>query len=132
MFWTFMLITNLLIPVTMIGLGRYFLKNAPSSINMVFGYRTARSMINMETWHFAHRCIGRIWYRWGLVLIPFSVLSMLIVYNKDIDIIGIFGGVLSLVQCLVLVLTIIPVERALIREFDEYGRKRYYDQKSDV
>ena len=127
MFWLFMLIMNLLIPFTMIGFGRYFIKQSPKNINMVFGYRTSRSMKNMETWIYAHKCIGKIWYRWGLALIPVSFLAMILVYNKDINTIGVFGAVLTLIQCAVLVLTIIPAERALKKEFDEYGRKRTYD-----
>ena len=37
-FWIFMLIMDLLLPFTMIGFGRYFMKNAPKEINSVFGY----------------------------------------------------------------------------------------------
>ena len=39
-FWIFMLIMDLLIPFTMIGFGKMFLKKAPDQINYVFGYRT--------------------------------------------------------------------------------------------
>lgn len=43
-FWFFMLAMNLIIPLSMIFLGKYFSKHAPGQINMLFGYRTARSM----------------------------------------------------------------------------------------
>ena len=49
-FWIFMLITDLLIPTTMMVFGKLFMKKAPDSINPVFGYRTAMSMKNKETW----------------------------------------------------------------------------------
>ena len=45
-FWIFMLIMDLLLPFTMIGSGRYFMKKAPKEINSVFGYRTSMSMKN--------------------------------------------------------------------------------------
>ena len=45
-FWIFMLIMDLLLPFTMIGFGRYFMKKAPKEINSVFGYRTSMSMKN--------------------------------------------------------------------------------------
>ena len=45
-FWIFMLIMNLLIPVTMIGFGRLFMYKAPGAINVVYGYRTSISMKN--------------------------------------------------------------------------------------
>ena len=54
-FWIFMLIMDLLLPFTMIGFGRYFMKKAPKEINSVFGYRTSMSMKNKDTWEFAHK-----------------------------------------------------------------------------
>ena len=50
-FWIFMLIMDLLLPFTMIGFGRYFMKKAPKEINSVFGYRTSMSMKNKDTWN---------------------------------------------------------------------------------
>lgn len=47
-FWIFMLIMDLLIPFTMIGFGKMFLKKAPDQINYVFGYRTS---VNEESGH---------------------------------------------------------------------------------
>ena len=61
-FWIFMLIMDLLIPFTMIGFGKMFLKKAPDQINYVFGYRTSMSMKNQDTWVFAHHYCGKIWY----------------------------------------------------------------------
>lgn len=43
-FWIFMFILDLPIPLTMIGFGKYFLKNAPKEINAVLGYRTSLSL----------------------------------------------------------------------------------------
>ena len=48
-FWVFMLAMNLIIPLSMIFLGKYFSKHAPGQINMLFGYRTARSMKNQDS-----------------------------------------------------------------------------------
>ena len=62
-FWIFMLVSELLIPVLMIGFGRCFRKNAPKEINPVFGYRTRMSTRNLDTWKFAHHYFGRLWYR---------------------------------------------------------------------
>ena len=41
-FWIFMLLMNLMIPLTMIGFGRSFMKNTPKEINAVFGYRKTK------------------------------------------------------------------------------------------
>lgn len=82
---------------TMIGFGMYFLKTAPKEINAVFGYRTAMSMKNKETWKFAHKYCGKIWCISGLV---------------------------CFVQLIPLIGSIIPTERALKRNFDENGNRK--------
>ena len=68
-FWIFMLIMDLLIPFTMIGFGYLFLKRTPKNINVLFGYRTTMSMKNRDTWEFAHRYCGKLWYMWGGILL---------------------------------------------------------------
>ena len=58
-FWVFMTSMELLLPSSWWGLGNYFLKGGPRQVNSMFGYRTARSMKNEDTWKFAHRhCDG--------------------------------------------------------------------------
>ncbi len=122
-FWIFMLIVVLLIPITMIVFGRLFSKSAPKKINYTFGYRTKRSMMNDETWRFANTYIGKLWYLCGIILLPLSVVAMVFVFGKGRDTVGTFGGILTLVQMIPLIGNIIPTEKALKRNFDEYGRK---------
>ena len=43
-FWIFMLVMDLLIPVTMVFIGKRFQKKPPKEINGIYGYRTAMSM----------------------------------------------------------------------------------------
>lgn len=121
-FWIFMLIMELLIPLVMIGFGIYFSKNAPKEINQVFGYRTTRSMKNKETWKFAHNYSGKLWKRIGLIMVPIAVIAMLFTYGKDIDYVANFGLVITVIQVIVLIASIYPVEAALKRNFDESGR----------
>ena len=78
-FWVFMLVMDLLIPLTMIGFGRYFIKRVPKEINAVFGYRTSMSMKSKDTWEFAHKYCGRIWYFSGLIMLPITVIFLLLV-----------------------------------------------------
>lgn len=123
-FWIFMLIVNLLIPAIMLGFGFHFRHHPPREINSLYGYRTRRSMLNRETWDFAHHVCGRLWRRVGFPLLPISVLAMLPVLGRDEDTVGLVGMVLCLVQTVVLIGTIFPVEAALKRTFDEYGNRR--------
>lgn len=123
-FWIYMLCMDLLIPFTMILFGRTFLKKGPDSINRVFGYRTAMSMKNRDTWDFAHQYCGKLWFRWGLVLLPCSILPMLFLVEKSADEIGIIGAIIIFVQMIPLVSSIISTERALKRTFDRNGKRK--------
>ena len=58
-FWIFVLAMDLLIPGVMIGFGKEFQKNPPTEINPGFGYRTAMSSKNQDTWDFAQKRMGR-------------------------------------------------------------------------
>lgn len=57
-FWWFMFVCNLLIPILMIVCGRMMWKYPPKEINRGWGYRTKRSMKNIDTWKFAHDYCG--------------------------------------------------------------------------
>ncbi|MCI8837917.1 MAG: SdpI family protein [Hungatella sp.] len=123
-FWIFMLIMDLLIPLTMIGFGRYFMKNAPSEINAVFGYRTSMSMKNKDTWEFAHRYCGKIWYVCGLILLPVTVMFLLLAIGKSRDYVGTAGGMICGAQLIPLIGSVFPTEIALKKVFDKNGKRR--------
>ena len=114
-FWIFMLIMDLLLPFTMIGFGRYFMKKAPKEINSVFGYRTSMSMKNKDTWEFAHKYCGKVWYVCGMVMLPITVIFMLLVIRKNEDCVGSIGGIICAVQLIPLIGSILPTEIALKR-----------------
>ena len=122
-FLMFMILVDLIIPFTMIGFGRVFMKNPPEKINMTYGYRTAMSMKSVETWEFAHAYCGKLWIRLGLALLA-SVLPLFFCFGRDIDTIALVGLVICGVQLVVMMCSIIPIERALKRSFDEAGRRK--------
>ncbi len=123
-FWIFMMIINLILPITMILLGRYYSCKAPKNINWVYGYRTPMSTKNKDTWEFAHKLLGKLWYRCGIVLLPLSVLVMLLVLGKRENVVAITGEIICGVQVVIMVLVIHPIERALRKNFDKDGNKR--------
>ena len=123
-FWIFMLLMNLMIPLTMIGFGRSFMKNTPKEINAVFGYRTSISMKNKDTWEFAHRYCGKIWYVCGLILLPITVIFLLLVIGKDTDYVGTVGGIICGAQLILLIGSIFSTEITLKKVFDKNGKKR--------
>ena len=123
-FWFFMLAMNLIIPLSMIFLGKYFSKHAPGQINMLFGYRTARSMKNQDTWQFAHHYFGKLWFILGLILLPLSAAAMLFLLGKSVGTIGNASIVIMAVQLVFVIVPIFPTEAALKRNFDSNGFPR--------
>ena len=123
LFWIFMLLFVLMIPLTMIYFGRRFFKSPPKSINATFGYRSTMSMKNQETWKLAHRVCGRYWFICGLILLPLSVLPMLLVINRGTETIGMTGVIIVFVQIVPMLCVIIPTEHALRKNFDKNGNR---------
>ncbi len=123
-FWIFMLFMDLLIPLTMIGFGRYFLKSAPKEINAIFGYRTTMSMKNKDTWIFAHHYCGNLWYVSGIISLIITVIALIPVMRETENTIGTVGGVICGMQMIPFIGSIIPTERALRRTFDKNGNRR--------
>lgn len=123
-FWLFMLATDLLLPLIMVAFGGIFSRHAPREINGLFGYRTPRSMRSRDTWAFAHHYSGRLMFRWGLAMLPVSVLALLPVLGLGEDAVGTAGTVICCVQLIPLFGIIFVTERALKRNFDDNGKKR--------
>ena len=123
-FWIFMFLMALLVPAIMIGFGSWSAGHAPKEINALFGYRTAMSMKNQDTWEFAHHHSGKILRAAGWILLAVSALAMLPVRGKSTDTVGMFGAILMGVQVVVLLLSILPTEAALRKTFDPDGNRR--------
>lgn len=123
-FWWFILICDLLVPVTMFVGGLIMAKHHPKEINGLLGYRTARSMQNMDTWKFAHNYCGRIWWKVGLITFVITILSHLPFYNSNEDVIGIISLVVMTVQIITLIIPIFITENALKKTFNEDGTRR--------
>lgn len=123
-FWWFMFVCDLLIPILMIVIGRIMWKHPPRKINDVVGYRTPRSTQNMDTWKFAHDYCGRLWWKTGWIILIPSVLIHFPFYNSSKDIIGTVGGILCTIQCVILLISIFPTERALKRNFTDEGIRK--------
>lgn len=123
-FWWLMLCCDILIPVIMIVAGWMMWKHPPKEVNGLIGYRTARSMQNMETWRFAHDYSGRLWWKIGWIMLLPSILAHVPVYRETVNVIGAFGLILMTVQTIVLIASVFPTERALRRTFTDTGIRR--------
>ncbi len=124
MFWTFVSLCSVLLPIIMILVGKYFMNHPPKEINMLCGYRTCRSMKNINTWIFANKYMGKIWAKFGNVMLILSIIPMLFVIEKDNDTIGITSLVVLILQFIVLFWTIYLTEKALQNNFDNDGNNK--------
>lgn len=124
MFARFMIICDLLIPIIMIVGGIIMWKHCPKHKNGLVGYRTERSMINMNTWKFANEYCGRLWCEIGLFMIAPSVLVLIPFYRSDDDTLSVVSLVLMTIQCIVLSVSVFLTDTALKKTFQEDGTRR--------
>ena len=124
-FFIAMFICNLLIPLIMLIGGYCMYKNPPKEINGLVGYRTTMSKKNKDTWVFAHNYCGRLWIKLGLILLISTIIVQLPFVHSGDNTIGILTFIVEAVQLVVLIGSIVPVEKALKHTFDENGARRY-------
>lgn len=123
-FWWFLFCCDLLTPVVMILGGRFMWKHTPKNINGLLGYRTTRSMKNADTWNFAHHHCGKLWWKLGWIILIPSIIVHIPFYRSTDDTIGIISLITVSVQIIVLIISIIPTERALKNTFTDEGIRR--------
>lgn len=123
-FWIFMFCCTLLMPIIMIIAGNSMRLGKFKTINSIVGYRTRRSMQNQQTWDYAQRECGRLWVRWGVLMLVPAAVIMLLLLGKEIPTIGTVGGIFTVLQMLPLLLSIAIVEKKLREKFDENGLPR--------
>ena len=81
-------------------------------------------MMNEETWRFANQYFGKAWYLCGLISAPLSVIAIAIVFGKGPGTVGTVGGIITMLQMLLLIGAIVPTESELKKNFDENGKRR--------
>ncbi len=121
--WWMMTALGLLIPILMIGFGNMMRKHCPEEININFGYRTKRSMQNMDTWRFAHSYCGKLWWKAGWSMLILTVFLQILMLKAPMESVSIDSLILMFAQAAVMLLTIIPTERALKKNFDDNGNR---------
>ncbi len=122
--WWVTFICDLLIPLIMLLFGIMMMVSAPNNINYIFGYRTARSMKNQDTWKFAHEYCGRLWWRIGLIMLIPTVLVHIPFYNSNEKVVGTVAIIVMVIQLIVLFVSIIPTEIALKKNFNDDGTRK--------
>lgn len=106
--------TSLIVPFTMIFMGKVLEKNPTKKINDFYGYRTKRSRKSQKAWDYAQVKCGNTWFKVGIRLVIIAIALNLSIPIK-IEILSIVNMVIGLCA---LILTIPYVENKLKKNFD--------------
>lgn len=95
-----LLFTSFLSGIIFMITGFVMFKFPPKNINMLYGYRTTRSMKNQEQWDFSQKYSAKLLILCGVFLILTSNISLIITINNKaklfISLALIFGSVIFL------------------------------------
>ncbi|MBR5805664.1 MAG: SdpI family protein [Oscillospiraceae bacterium] len=122
--WVFMTGCCLLLPVLLYRFGKFFENDDSTEINYAFGYRTSRSMQNLDTWRFAQKYWGRLRKKTAAVCFVMAIIPMVLVFGKSTDTVGTAGGIICMAQLIPMLTTIPKTEKALKETFDDEGNFR--------
>lgn len=120
--YIFLFVCSLLTPLTMILLGKKWSKNPPKDISNISGYRTTMSMLNQDTWSYAHKYYGKLNFVLGIVLIIVTIAFMICV--RQLPDFEAFVTCLVFLQLLIMIFTIAATEIKLNKVFTKTGRRR--------
>ena len=112
----------LLTPGIMVISGRIMTDHPPKTINGAYGYRTAMSMMNQDTWDYAQAACAKRWRRWGRVLALITLIVLFFALRRPTfaDVLGIYTAF----ETVYLLASVAATEMDLRRTFDEKGERR--------
>ena len=68
--------------------------------------------------------MGKLWYKYGIVLFVISVALMLLTMGQDEDAVGGLAAIITTVQVFVMIVPGVLTEKALKENFDEEGKRK--------
>jgi len=123
-FWLYMTLVAVVIPFAMILVGYRLTGKIPVKRSSPFGYRSKRAKLNDDTWEFANKHCGKTWYMLGIALVVLSLGVMRGCRAESREMMVVIGGALVILQFFALLISMLPTELALRRNFDEQGNRR--------
>ncbi len=122
-FFSSMFVCNLTIPIVMIIAGYMMYKHPPKQINSLVGYRTTMSRLNLDTWKFAQTYCGKLWVYIGCIVLVPTIIVQLFFIKSSVDTISWATIIIETVQLIVMLISILKVEKALKTTFDKNGNR---------
>ena len=117
-----LMITIFLLPLVMVICGMSYTKRGPKKITRLQGYRSKMSMKNRDTWDFAHKNLGDLWFKLGAPLLAVTSVVSLLVFRESTKQITTWCGVIFVIQLVIMMLPVFYTEKALKENFDENGK----------
>lgn len=123
-FTVFLLLMVSIVPVVMIVFGYLFSNRPPKKVGSFLGYRTSRSILNEDTWRFAHHYCGKTWFVLGWLTLALTIGTMWINADKGAAWLGDYAQILLGIQILPFLGGILLTEYNLRQAFTKDGRRR--------
>lgn len=98
--WVFLLLCELLCPAALILFGRGLMTYSEKG--------AAEDPL--------HVSCGKLWQRIGWVMLPATVFAHLLLLGRAAMVVGVWSGVIMGLQTLILLISVLPAKRALLRE----------------
>lgn len=105
--------TIFIIPLLITFVGFLMYKNPPKKINWFLGYRTIKSMKNEKIWKKANQYCGKLWIKFGIIMLLISSLIFTLLHFKLIILSETIIAIIILSQVIILVLSISIVENKI-------------------
>ncbi|MEQ9008985.1 MAG: SdpI family protein, partial [Ekhidna sp.] len=90
----------------------------PKKINWLYGYRTPRSMKSQESWNAANKYANDLMMYVAIITI-ISQIILYFIFPREIAVLTSCG-----LMCILLVLSLIVVEKFLKENFDQEGKRK--------
>lgn len=105
-----------ILPMTLFIIGLIFSKYPPKKINSFSGYRTTRSMKNIDTWNEANKYSSKLLLKLSLLLLAVTTFGIILAGNSfDLMAVVILSSVV--LGVILVIVTIIKTESHLKKEF---------------
>jgi len=114
-----------ILPIIVLAFGIFARMGLPRRVNWFIGYRTSLACKNQDTWAFAHRYWGKLMIMCGFILTALSAIGIVLIARDTFTLEpALFLGVSAIATLVAVVVSIIPTEIALKKEFDKNGERR--------
>lgn len=123
-FWISVFLFTIAIPLAMLVFGILFIRAAFVGFSSNVGYRTRRSRRSKATWSYANKMVGSLLIIFGTVLLPVYSILMLTLTDSNESLIGLYSGILILCSFVPIIISFLPVEGLLKKNFDIYGQRK--------